>query len=134
MNIFIGSKLDVEKLKVSEEEVKTRSQKIEILMSIYRIDDRIVSAHGIPDMGSVIVHIFDKSKFGSEELFNIVSLISTEKVCRLDSRWKVASDAILNPAEKTFNFPECHARDCPSFTKMNLIHEVLRIQTELFSK
>lgn len=120
---------------VSEKtESKGKSQKVKILVSVFRYGDKIVSALGIPNATSPVSHRIPKNKLKDDELFNIISAITNDKYFSNDLRWKEVAKKALNKNYPEISFPAEFARDYNNKSIGKLQHEILSIEIELLLK
>lgn len=110
-----------------------KSQKVKVLVSVYRYGDKIVSAHGIPDRNYILVHRLDKNKLKPEELFHISSVISNDNNFRKNNLdYKDSLSYILDDKQDFILLPRRPATEYLDIG--NLRHEILNIEIELFTK
>lgn len=124
---------DTEKVEqVTKEEPKRRSQKVRILVSMYRYGDKIISAHGIPNREAWVKHHLNKDKMKAEELFNISSALKTDPLYNKDDEFKATISQILNASVKIVILPERKASTLRNIG--NLIHNIADTEIEYFMK
>ena len=110
------------------EEPKRKSQKVKILVSVYRYGDKIVSAHGIPDRNAWVKHVIDKKKLSASDLF----VLSQELNSKKNPDYKGTVAQILDASLDTAILPERHANKLENIGQF--MHEILSVEFELFTK
>lgn len=118
----------------SIEQPKAKSQKFKVLVSSFRFGDKIVSALGIPSKNAQVEHRIPKSKLKDDELFNIVSFISNDKYYVNDKRWASVAKSALDKNNPEVWFPSQPANEFSKKDIGKLVHEILSIEIELFTK
>jgi len=111
-------------------EPKRKSQKVRILVSMYRYGDKIVSAHGIPNRNAWVKHHINKDKMKAEELFNISSALKTDPAYNRDNEYKTLISQVLDATLQTVMFPERRASTLKNIG--NLIHNIADTEIEYF--
>lgn len=118
--------------KVVEEDPKKKSQKVKVLLSVYRYGTRIVSSMGIPSQRDFISHSLPKSKLKPEDLYNVLTALSNERDFKGVEIYKQAIEDISNNKEVSIRLPRLRASETKKIG--NLIHEILNVEIELFIK
>ena len=111
-------------------EPKRKSQKVRILVSMYRYGDKIVSAKGIPSRDAWVKHQINKDKMKAEELFNISSALKTDPEYNRDDEFKTMISQVLNASLKTVVFPERRASTLKNIG--SLVHVIADTEIEYF--
>ena len=116
---------------VKAEEPKRKSQKVKILVSVYRYAEKIISAHGISERNSWVKHIINKNKMKAEELFWLSKAISNDSFYSKDPDYKGTIAQILDASIDNVVLPERKASQLKNIG--NFVHEILHIEIELFT-
>lgn len=109
-----------------------KSQKVKVLVSVYRYGDRIISALGIPKKDAWVIHRLDKSKLKPDELFDISSTLKNSDSFRKDVEYRNVINHVLDNGYNFITLPERKANELKDVG--NLYHEILNIEIELFTK
>ena len=125
-------KEEVVKEEVVKEEPKRKSQKVKVLVSVYRYGDKIVSAHGIPDRNSWVKHVIDKTKLTAGELFHLSQALNNDPEYGKNPDYKGTISQILDASLENAVLPERHANKLKSIGQFT--HEILSVEFELFTK
>jgi len=113
------------------EESKRKSQKVKVLVSVYRVNDKIISALGIPTSDAWVSHRFQKSKLQAQDLFILTTTIKNHlPFSRMDS-YKPVIEQILNDKAPEIVLPNTKANQLVNIATFT--HEILDIGIELFS-
>lgn len=126
------SKSKTTKDEVKEEKSQAKGQKVKILTSIYRYNDRIISSLGIPTRDAWVSHILPKKLLKPEELFNISQALSNGSPYRKENEYKSSLAELLNAKSENIILPSRKANVLTNIGK--LIHEIINVEIELFLK
>lgn len=131
----MGNKTTSKKTK-DEPEVpeKKKGQKVKILVSIWRFENKIVSWLGIPDAQANVEHRIPKSRLKEDEIFNIISSLSTDSYFNRNANWKETVNKALDRSCPEIPFPPNKASVFNHKPIGKLVHEILNIEIELFVK
>ena len=116
------------------EEVKGKSQKVKILVSVFRYGDKIVSALGIPTPTTFIRHEILKSKLKPDEIFNIISALTNDPYFKNNKMWEDTVRRTLDNGYSVIPLAEERANELSKKTIGKLVHEILDIEIVLFMK
>jgi len=108
-----------------------KSQKVKVLVSVYRVNDKIVSALGIPSVDTPVKHVFQKDKIRVEDLFVFTTQIRNHLPFSKMDTYRLVVDQALDDRNKEIHLPETKAKDLQNIG--TFIHEVLSIEIELLS-
>ncbi len=120
--------------KKKEDEPVKKSQKVKILVSTWRYGDKIVSALGIPSATAPVEHRIPKKKLKEDEIFNIISTLSTDSYYNRNANWKEVIKWSLEKTCPELPFPVQTANEFSKKPIGKLTHEILNIEIELFIK
>lgn len=123
---------DKEKDKEKQEKEVRKSQRVKVLVSVYRYGDKIVSALGIPKRDAVVSHHLNKSKLTPDEMFDILVTLRNSDTFRKDESYRRTIDCISDDNQNFIIFPDKKTYELKNFGK--LYHEILNIEIELFIK
>ena len=118
--------------KTVSEEPKKKSQKVNVLLSVYRYGDKIVSSLGIPSKTDFVTHHLPKNKLKPEDLFNILTALNNERDFKGMELYKQAIEDISNIKQGSVRLPKGRVHELKKIG--NLIHEILNVEIELFIK
>ena len=108
-----------------------KSQKVKIFVSVYRVNDKIISAYGIPTVDAPVIHRLSKNKLKVEDLFVFTTQIKNHlPFCKMDSYNSVVEQT-LNEKATEIVLPETRANKLQNIG--TLVHEILNIEIELLS-
>jgi hypothetical protein len=108
-----------------------KSQKVKILVSVYRVNNKIISALGIPTVNAPVAHRFVKDKLKVEDLFVLSTQIKNHlPFSKMDS-YKPVIEQALNESIKEIVLPETVANKLQNIGTFT--HEILNIEIELLS-
>lgn len=108
-----------------------KSQKVKVLVSVFRVNDKIISALGIPTVDALVTHIFPKDKLKVEDLFILTTNIKNHlPFSKMDSYIPVA-EAALSDKIDSIQLPATKADQLQNIG--NFVHEILNIEIELLS-
>ena len=108
-----------------------KSQKVKILVSVYRVNNKIISALGIPTVDAPVVHRFVKDKIKVEDLFVLTTQIKNHlPFSKIDS-YKPVIEQALNESVMEIVLPETVANKLQNIGTFT--HEILNIEIELLS-
>jgi len=118
------------------DEPKRKSQKVNVLVSIFRYGDKIVSHLGIPHPTHEIEHRIPKKNLKPEEIFNIISALTNEPYYKNsnDGRWETTVKCALDQNFPEIPIPKQKASILSSRPIGKLVHEILNVEIELFLK
>lgn len=106
-----------------------KSRKVKIRVSLYRVNDKIISALGIPTSDAPVVHRFPKHKLKTEDLFILATQIKNHlPFSKIDS-YKPVVEQILNEKTIEIVLPETRANKLQDIGIF--IHQILDIEIEL---
>jgi len=108
-----------------------KSQKVKILVSVYRVNDKIISALGIPAAKSTVVHRFPKDKMKMEDLFVFTTHIKNHPPYNKIESYKAVVEQALNNNIEMITLPETQANKLENIGIFT--HEILNIEIELLS-
>ncbi len=115
-----------------KEEPKRKSQKLKVLVSIYRSGDKIISYLGIPTNDAWIVHKLPKDELKADELFNISQAFTNDDPFRKDTSYQPSIANVLDNNVSHIVLPSKRANELKNIG--NLVHQILRVEMELFVK
>ena len=108
-----------------------KSQKVKVLVSVFRVNDKIISAKGIPVVEALVTHSFPKKKLRDEDLFVLASQLQTTiPYSKLPATQKIVEN-ILNNKVGEIVLPELRVNKITNIGTFT--HEVLNIEIELLS-
>jgi hypothetical protein len=108
-----------------------KSQKVKIFVSVFRVNDKIISALGVPTVDAPVTHKFLKKKLRNEDLFILASQIkSHQPYSNLEATKKVVEQALNNKVDEIV-LPELRANKLQNIGIF--VHEILNIEIELLS-
>lgn len=113
----------------SEVKSKHKFQKIKVLVSIYRSNDRIISYLGIPTNDALIIHKFSKNKLKADELFNISQAFTNDDPFRTDKAYQSSIANVLDNKVEYIILPSKRANELKNIGK--LVHQILNVEMEL---
>jgi hypothetical protein len=116
---------------IQPQKPQKKSQMVKVLVSVYRVNDKIISALGIPTADAWVSHRFQKNKLQSQDLFMLTTTIKNhEPFNKLDS-YKPVIEQILNDKVQEIILPSTKANQLQNISIFT--HEILNIGIELFS-
>lgn len=118
--------------KVENVEKPRKSQRIKVLISVYRYGDVIVSALGIPSRTSVLSHQIPKNELKPEQMFDIIKTLNNESFFIRDQTYKETVSQAIDDKKTHIIFPSKRASDLKNVG--GLVHEILSTEIELFIK
>jgi len=118
----------------STEEPKGKSQKIKVLVSIFRYGDKIVSHLGIPRSNSNVEHRIPKKNLRDDELFNIVSAMTNDRFLKNDKRYEQSVKSALDKNMSEIWLPVQPANEFSKKSIGKLVHEIINVEMEIFIK
>ena len=118
----------VEDEKKTSTKKEVKRQKVKINISVYREGNNILSAIGIPNHDTVVIHDFQKSKMKKEGWFLMAEFLQNNKVLPHGTENRVIKD-ILNLQKKDVELPPMAVSKLPNIG--HIIHEVLHVEIEL---
>jgi len=119
------------KAKTTKSETIQKSQKVKVMISVYRVNDKIVSVLGIPATDAVVTHKFPKSKLKPEELYAIAATIKNSPDKSKNPAYKAVIDQALNEKTTEVILPPTLVTRLEAIG--NCSHEILNIEIELLS-
>ena len=122
-----------EKFTKSKDEVepKKKSQKVKVLVSVYRSNDKIISALGIPAANAPVIHRFQKDKLRVEDLFLLTVQLKNHLPFSKMNSYKSVAVAALDDKVDSIVLPSTPANKLQNIG--NFVHEILNIEIELLS-
>jgi len=127
-------KVENSKKSNDDEEQSKKSQKVKILVSTWRFGEKIVSALGIPRSNAPVEHRIDKKNLREDEIFNIISSLSTDTYYNRNQAWNATVKFALDKTCSELPFPSQNANEFSKKPIGKLTHEILTIEIELFVK
>ena len=128
--------VDLDKPKITKEKQKTepikKSQKVKILISIFRYGEKIISALGVPSKDAWVSHKLSKDKLKPEELYNISAAMTNDDPFKKDPKYRTPISQTLDTSMNVIVIPETKVKDLKNIG--NLVHIVLQTEIELFTK
>jgi hypothetical protein len=120
-----------ETTKEKKVESTKKSQKVKILVSVYRVNDKIISALGVPTTDARVSHCFPKNKLKVEDLFVLTTQIKNHlPFSKMDS-YKPVIEHALNDNITEIVLPETPVNKLQNIGTFT--HEILSIEIELLS-
>lgn len=115
----------------TERATPKKSQKVKILVSVYRVNDKIISALGIPSVDAPVIHRFPKNKLRIEDLFALTTQVKNHlPYSKMDS-YKPVIEQVLNEKVSEILLPKTAANKLQNIGTFT--HEILSIEIELLS-